>query len=47
MGKSQQRQPESGLVVLVAHLLKGRYQPGKCSRSWEATLRVQRIQLLK
>lgn len=47
MGKSQQRQLESRLVILLAHLLKWQYQPGKRSRSWEATLRVQRIQLRK
>jgi len=47
MGKSQQRQLESRLVILLAHLLKWRYQPDKRLRSWEATLRVQRIQLRK
>jgi Domain of unknown function DUF29 len=47
MGKSQQRQLESRLVVLLAHLLKWQYQPAKRSRSWEATLRVQRLQLQK
>ncbi|MEZ4867175.1 MAG: DUF29 domain-containing protein [Caldilineaceae bacterium] len=47
MGKSQQRQLESRLVILLAHLLKWHYQPERRSRSWEATLRVQRIQLQK
>lgn len=45
MGKSQQRQLESRLAVLVAHLLKWRYQPDQRSRSWEGTIRVQRRHL--
>jgi hypothetical protein len=45
MGKSQQRQLYSRLVVLMTHLLKWQYQPGKQSRSWQATIRVQRRQL--
>lgn len=47
MGKSQQRQLESRLVILIAHLLKWQRQPGKQSRSWQATIDVQRIQLRK
>ena len=47
MGKSQQRQLESRLIVLLAHLLKWQHQPGKQSRSWQATIDVQRIQLHK
>jgi hypothetical protein len=45
MGKSQQRQLYSRLVVLMTHLLKWQFQPGKQSRSWQATIRVQRRQL--
>ncbi len=47
MGKSQQRQLESRFAVLIAHLLKWEFQPNKRSRSWQATIRVQRIQLRK
>ncbi|RIK33423.1 MAG: DUF29 domain-containing protein [Chloroflexi bacterium] len=47
MGKSQQRQLESRLVVLIAHLLKWQFQPDKRSRSWQATIRIQRIRLHK
>jgi hypothetical protein len=45
MGKSQQRQLYSRLVVLMTHLLKWQFQPGKQSRSWQATIRVQRRRL--
>jgi hypothetical protein len=45
MGKSQQRQLESRLSILMAHLLKWQYQPDQRSRSWEGTIRVQRRHL--
>ena len=45
MGKSQQRQLYSRLVVLMTHLLQWQFQPGNQSRSWQATIRVQRRQL--
>lgn len=45
MGKSQQRQLYSRLVVLMTPLLKWQFQPGKQSRSWQATIRVQRRRL--
>ncbi len=47
MGKSQRRQLESRLAVLMAHLLKWQFQPGKRSRSWQATIRTQRRHLHK
>lgn len=47
MGKSQQRELSSRLVVLLVHLLKWHFQPEKQSRSWQATIRVQRRELLK
>jgi hypothetical protein len=47
MGKSQQRELSSRLVVLIAHLLKWHFQADKRSRSWQATIRVQRHQLLE
>ncbi len=47
MGKSQQRQLGSRLVILIAHLLKWQYQPTRRSRSWQAAIRIQRIQLHK
>lgn len=45
MGKSQQRELGSRLIVLITHLLKWQFQPDKRSRSWEATLRAQRYEL--
>jgi hypothetical protein len=47
LGKSERREIESALRVLVMHLLKAKYQPEKRSRSWDASVRVQRKQLAK
>ena len=46
MGKSQQRQLESRLIVLLVHLLKWQFQPNKRSPSWEATIHIQRLELV-
>jgi hypothetical protein len=45
MGKSLRRELRNRLVVLIAHLLKWRYQPGFRSNSWSATIREQRRQI--
>lgn len=45
MGKSQKRALGSRLTVLLAHLLKWRYQPGARSPSWRNTIALQRIEL--
>jgi hypothetical protein len=42
LGKSERRELESALSVLLMHLLKVKYQPEKRTRSWDATIRVQR-----
>jgi len=42
MGRSEMRELESRLAVLLAHLLKWRYQPSHRGTSWEATIREQR-----
>ncbi|CAN5812234.1 DUF29 domain-containing protein [soil metagenome] len=47
MGKSERRQLESRLAILMAHLLKWQFQPGKRSRSWQATIRTRRRHLHK
>jgi hypothetical protein len=47
LGKSELREIESALRVLVMHLLKAKHQPEKRSRSWDASVRVQRKQLAK
>jgi hypothetical protein len=45
MGKSNRREIESRFGVLVGHLLKWQFQPEERSSSWEATIRIQRIEL--
>jgi ribosomal protein L29 len=42
VGKSEQRELLSRMVVLLAHLLKWQFQPSKQSKSWQHTLRTQR-----
>ncbi len=45
MGRSEQRELESRLIVIVMHLLKLQYQPSRRSRSWTITLQTQRVDL--
>lgn len=45
MGKSEKRELVSRLRVLLAHLLKWRFQPKGRSSSWQASIRVQRLDL--
>lgn len=42
LGKSERARIERALRILVMHLLKTKYQPEKRTRSWEASIRVQR-----
>lgn len=42
VGGSDRREIESRLGVLILHLLKWRYQPGRRTPSWEVTIRHQR-----
>jgi uncharacterized protein DUF29 len=42
MGTSRERELENRLGILLAHLLKWQYQPERCSRGWEATIKEQR-----
>jgi hypothetical protein len=42
VGKSEQRELESWMAVLVAHLLKWRFQPERRGNSWRNTIRAQR-----
>jgi hypothetical protein len=44
---TERRELTSGLRVLLIHLLKTKYQLEKQSRSWQATIRVQRKHLGK
>ncbi|HAO09596.1 MAG TPA: DUF29 domain-containing protein [Planktothrix sp. UBA8407] len=45
LGRQERQQLRNRLSILIAHLLKWEYQPTKRSRSWLATIRVQRIDL--
>jgi hypothetical protein len=47
MGRSEKHALESRLAVLLAHLLKWKYQPERRERSWQLTLKEQRIKLTK
>ncbi|NEP20281.1 MAG: DUF29 domain-containing protein [Leptolyngbya sp. SIO4C1] len=45
LGKQQQRELRSRLAILTGHLLKWEYQPQRRSRSWLATLKIQRLEI--
>jgi Domain of unknown function DUF29 len=45
VGRSDKRQIESRLEVLIAHLLKWKFQPGDRGNSWIATICEQRSRL--
>lgn len=42
VGKSEQRELASRLVVLLCHLIKWKFQPERQSRSWQITIQNQR-----
>ncbi|MDO4997322.1 MAG: DUF29 domain-containing protein [Neisseria sp.] len=42
MGRSEQRELENRLQVLICHLLKWKFQPERRGSSWLATIREQR-----
>jgi hypothetical protein len=46
MSKSERRELASRLAVLLAQLLKWQFQSEKRSRSWENTIKIQRIDIL-
>ena len=45
MARRDRREVYSRLVVLLAHLLKWKYQPGRRSMSWQTTIFGQRLEL--
>jgi hypothetical protein len=45
VGKSAKRELGSHVAVLLAHLLKWKFQAQRRSRSWEATIRLQRAEI--
>ncbi len=47
MGRSEKRELVSRLIVLLAHLLKWRYQPASRGPSWEVTIQHQRHALAR
>lgn len=47
LGRSDKRELESRLEVLLMHLLKWRYQAGKRGKSWRVTIDEQRRRLEK
>ncbi len=47
MGASQERELESRLAVLLAHLLKWRFQPERRGKSWRATIKEQRYRIAR
>lgn len=47
MGRSEKRELESRLTVLLLHLLKWKYQEVRRGRSWELSIDEQRIQFRK
>jgi len=47
LGKQEKRELVNRLIVLLMHLLKWEYQPEKRSKSWFATIKIQRIEIAK
>ncbi|GAB4239933.1 MAG: DUF29 domain-containing protein [Stanieria sp.] len=47
LGKQQRQELRNRLSVLIGHLLKWEYQPQHRSRSWLATIRIQRRDTLR
>lgn len=45
LGKQQRQELRNRLSVLIGHLLKWEFQPQCRSRSWLATIRIQRIEI--
>ncbi|NET51409.1 MAG: DUF29 domain-containing protein [Merismopedia sp. SIO2A8] len=45
LGRQQRRELRNRLAILLGHLLKWHYQSDRRSRSWLATLRVQRREI--
>jgi hypothetical protein len=46
MGASERSQLQNRLKVLLGHLLKWQYQPAFRGRSWNATIKEQRLSLM-
>lgn len=46
VGKSEQRELASRMAVLLAHLLKWKFQPERQGNSWARTIKAQRKEVL-
>ena len=46
LGKQQKQELRNRLGILIGHLLKWEYQPSRQSKSWKATIREQRDEIL-
>lgn len=47
LGRRERQELRNRLSILIGHLLKWEYQSSKRSRSWLATIRIQRREVLK
>jgi Domain of unknown function DUF29 len=47
LGRTELRQLENRIAVLLSHLLKWKYQPAHRSASWRATIREQRRRITR
>jgi hypothetical protein len=47
VGKSEQREFERRMSLLLAHLLKWQYQPSHRGASWERTIKDQRLMIAR
>jgi Domain of unknown function DUF29 len=47
LGKQQRQELRNRLSILIGHLLKWHYQPQRRSRSWLATIRIQRLDIFE
>ncbi|MDX2233187.1 MAG: DUF29 domain-containing protein [Hyphomonadaceae bacterium] len=47
VGKSQAAELRSRYITLLMHLLKWAYQPERRSRSWESTIRRERLEIAR
>src|SRR5713101_2369166 len=47
LAKTERRELRSRLKVLLEHLMKWQFQPQRRTRSWRATVAVQRVEILE
>ncbi|MEQ1638571.1 MAG: DUF29 domain-containing protein [Methylococcales bacterium] len=47
VGKSEQREFESRMSILLAHLIKWQYQPSHRGKSWGRTIKGQRMMITR